>query len=175
MKRTVSVIAEEADPACPAEPRGPHCTGDFAELCTILPLAELRQVVETDALIAADEEVEVTVAVVVGETAAGRPATAGDTDFFGDVGEGRSWPLTAEVAVEMVALDAGDVEILKSVAVVVRDTDADPPAGIGDAGLFGDVDEGWGVRAFLGSAVFVESTGKTARLAAVSTVKDLTR
>src|SRR5262249_22194842 len=53
-----------------------------------LVLAELRQVREVDVHVAADEEIELAVTIVVGEAAAGRPAAALETRALGRIGEG---------------------------------------------------------------------------------------
>jgi len=74
-----------------------------------------------------DEEIELAVAVVVNESAAGIPALAasGDAGFFRYFGEGA----VAVVVVEAVFAKVADEEIVEAVVVVVADAAALPPAG----------------------------------------------
>src|SRR6185295_12016809 len=127
--------------------------GDAAELAGLV-FAELGQLVEVDLDVAADEEVEIAVAVVVREAAAGGPAAALDAGRRGDVGEGA----VAAVPVEVVGAQRGDVEVLPAVAVDVGDAGAHAPAGVSDAGLDRDVDEA------AVAEVAVERAGRRRRL-----------
>ena len=77
------------------------------------------------------------VPIVIGETAAGRPAAAADAGGLGHVRE----RAVVVVAVQVVAAERGDVEILPAVAVHVRGADAHAPARAADAGAVGDVFE----------------------------------
>ena len=94
--------------------------------------------VEVD--VVGDEEVEMAVAVVVEEGAAGVPTGGGleEAGFGGDVGEGA----VAVVAVEDVLAVVGDEEVVPAVVVVVADAAALSPAAAGEAGFSGDVGEG---------------------------------
>src|SRR6266404_2543211 len=86
-----------------------------------------------------DEEIEVAVAIVVHESAAGVPALAvsGDARFFADVREGA----VAVVVVENVFSEVGDEEIVGAVVVVVAHAHGLPPSGMEQAGFGGDVRE----------------------------------
>jgi lactate dehydrogenase-like 2-hydroxyacid dehydrogenase len=94
-----------------------------------LVAAELGQVREIDLHVAADEQIEPAVAIVVCEAAAGRPAAGSDASLLRDVGE----RAVAVVAIQVVAADGGDVEILTAVAIHVRRADAHAPARVADA------------------------------------------
>ena len=100
-----------------------------------LALAELGQAREIDLHVAADEEVEVAVAVVVREAAARRPAAAGDPGLRRDVGEGA----VVVVAVEVIPAHAGHVDVFPAVAVHVGRAHADAPARVADPRLVRDV------------------------------------
>ena len=134
MKRPLPVVAEE-EVGLAGQPARAALHGDAAVLAGLV-LAELGQVLQVDLHVAADEEVEVAVAIVVGEAAARptsrRPRTPAAR---GDVGE----RAVAVVAIELVAAEGGDVEVLPAVAVDVGGADAHAPARMADAGLVGDV------------------------------------
>ena len=95
------------------------------------PLPNSGRVVEVDPDVAAHEQVEVSVPVVVREAAARRPAAALHAGLLGDVREGPS----LVVAVERVAPEAGDVDVLPAVPVEVGGADAHGPARVADARL----------------------------------------
>ena len=82
-----------------------------------LVLAEFRQMIEIDLHVAADEEIEISVVIVVGEAAPGRPAAARQARARGDVGEGA----VVVVAIQVIAADGRDVEVLPAIAVQVSD------------------------------------------------------
>src|SRR5229473_3114309 len=86
-----------------------------------------------------DEEIEVAVAIVVDESAAGVPALASarDARFFADIGEG----VVAIVVVEDIFSEVGDEEIVEAVVIVVADADSLSPAGMKQAGFGSDVSE----------------------------------
>ncbi len=100
-------------------------------------LAELGKVVEVDLHVAAHEEVEVAVLVVVGEAAARRPAAALYPRLLGDVGE-RAVPV---VAVEPVPAEGGDVEVRGAIPVHVGHAHPHPPARVRHPGGLGHVHE----------------------------------
>jgi len=86
-----------------------------------------------------DEEIELAVAIVIDECAAGIPAlaTGGDAGFFADVGESA----VAIVVIENIFAEVGDEEIFEAIVVVVADADTLAPAVATDAGLRGDIGE----------------------------------
>ena len=110
--------------------------GDAAVLARLV-LAELRQAIEIDLDVAAHEQIEPAVAIVVGESAAGGPPARGDARLFRDVGE-RS---VVVVVIETVFSKGGDVEILPAVAIDVGGAHTHAPARMSDARLVGDVFE----------------------------------
>ena len=129
----VAVVVEEQVPLARQAARA-ALHGDAAVLAGLV-LAELGQMREIDLHVAADEQIEPPVAIVVGEAAARRPSSDRDAGLLGDVGE----RAVAIVAIQMVAAERGHVEILPAVAVHVRRADAHAPARVADAGLVGDV------------------------------------
>ena len=109
-----------------------------------LPLAEVAHLdggwfvgVERD--VVADEEVEVSVAVVVEEGASRAPAAlvGVEAGFARDVSE----CAVAVVVEEDVVSPETAEEVVPTVVVVVADADAGLPAGSGEAGVFGDIGE----------------------------------
>ena len=82
-------------------------------------------------------EIEFAVAIVIEPAGGDGPLAAGDAGFGGDVLE----VAVSEVAIEGVAIDAGDEEVGVTVVIVVADGGAHGVAGAGDARLFGDVGE----------------------------------
>ena len=87
-----------------------------------------------------DHEVEMAVAVVVHEGAAGAPglAGAGDTGFVADVGESA----VAVVVVQHVVAVVSDIQVDVAVVVVVTDAHALSPAGVSEACFRRDIGEG---------------------------------
>src|SRR5262249_42286441 len=87
-----------------------------------------------------DEKVEVAVAIVVDEGAAGVPALAGprDTGPFRDVSEGA----VAIVVIEDVFAEVGDEQVLEAVVVVIANANALSPAGVDETGFDRDVGKG---------------------------------
>ena len=109
----------------------PHAAGSLAGLGHVLD-------VEVD--VVGDGDVELAVAIVVDEGAAGAPllAGAGDAGLFGDFAESA----VALVVVEAVLAVAGYVEVGQAVVVVVADAGALAPAGVGEPGFRGHVGKG---------------------------------
>ena len=127
------ILAEQEIGGARQAPRS-TLDGDAAVLAGLV-LAELRQVVQVELDVPANEQVEVAVAVVVGEAATGRPAGGRHAQVLRHVGEGA----LAGVAVQPVPADPGDVDVLPAVAVDVGDAQPHAPAGMGNTGLGGDV------------------------------------
>src|SRR5438477_4830075 len=100
-----------------------------------LALAELRKVIEIDLHVAADEQIEMAIAIVVREPAPGRPAGCRHAGLFGDI---RERPV-AVVVVQAISADRRHVEIFPAVAVDIRRADAHAPAWMPDARLVGDI------------------------------------
>jgi hypothetical protein len=100
-----------------------------------LALAELRKVLEVDLHVAAHEEVEVAIAVVVREAAARGPATTGHPRALRDVLE----RAVVVVPVEVVRTERGHVEVVPAVAVHVGHAHAHPPARVAHPRLVRDV------------------------------------
>ena len=86
-----------------------------------------------------NEEIEMTIAVVVEKGTAGVPACfrLEQACFSGDIGEGAVTIVTVEDVLAVVA----NKEIVPTVVVVVADTAALAPAAVGKAGFGGDVGE----------------------------------
>ena len=99
-----------------------------------------RQVGQVEGDVAGDEQIEQAVAVVVAERAPRGPAVDSDPRGPGDVIE----TTAVDVAVEAIAAEVGDVEVLEPVVVDVAHTDALAPALVGDARARRDVSEGAG-------------------------------
>ncbi len=95
---------------------------------------------EVEVDVGGDHQVELAVAVVVDEGAAGAPliAGAGDAGLLGNFFEGAVSLIVEEAAFAV----AGDVEVVEAVIVVVADASSLAPAGGGEAGFGGDVGEG---------------------------------
>ncbi len=89
--------------------------------------ARLRDRCEIEVDVVGDDEVELAVAVVVDEGAAGAPLLAGacDSGLLGYLFEGA----VALVVEETVLAVAGDVEVVEAVVVVVADAGSLAPAG----------------------------------------------
>ena len=139
----VAVVAEEQVPL-PREPARAALHRDAAiraggaaplALHARAALAEDREAREVHGHVAAHEQIEVAVAVVVREAAAHRPAARGDAGLRGEVREGA----VAVVAVVGVAAEAGHVDVLPAVAVDVGRAHAHRPGGVSDAGPVGHV------------------------------------
>src|SRR5229473_2372588 len=98
-----------------------------------------RRGLQVEIDVVGDEKIEVAVAIVVHESAAGVPALAvsGDAGFFADVCEGA----VTVVVVENVFSEVGNEEIVEAVVVVIADANGLPPAGMEQAGFSGDVRE----------------------------------
>ena len=111
-----------------------HAFPDAAEA-----LSGRGDLVEIEVDVVGDGDVELAVAIVVDEGAAGAPllAGAGDPGFAGYLAK-RAVALVVEEAVEAVS---GDVDVVVSIVVVVADAGALSPAGGGEAGFGGDVGE----------------------------------
>ena len=86
-----------------------------------------------------DEQIEVAVAIVVDEGAAGIPARAfaRHASLLADVGESA----VAVVVIQNVLAEVGDEQIVPSVVVVVADANTLSPARVRDSGLRSDVGE----------------------------------
>ena len=110
--------------------------GDAAVLARLVP-AELRQMIEIDFDVAADEQIEPAVPIVIGEAAAGGPSAAGNTRLLRDVGE----RAVVIVAIQAVFPESRHVQIFPAVAVHVGGAHAHAPAGVGEPRLVGDVGE----------------------------------
>ncbi len=106
-----------------------------AAILASLALAELRELVEVEVHVAADEEVEVPVPIVVGKATTRRPASARNARLLRDVGEGA----VVVVAIQRIAAEAGDVDVLPAVSVHVRRAHAHRPARVGEPGPVGHV------------------------------------
>src|SRR5205823_12651393 len=100
------------------EPARTALDGDAAVLARLV-LAEFRQMREIDPDVAAHEQVEAAVAIVVGEPAARRPAAAAHARLRGDVGK----RAVVVVAIEMIAAEGRDVDVLPSVSVDIGGAD----------------------------------------------------
>ncbi len=87
-----------------------------------------------------DKQVEMAVAVVVEEGAAGVPPCLRlqQARLLRDVGEGA----VAVVAVEDVLAEVADKEVVPAIIVVIADTAALTPSCAGESGFRGDVGEG---------------------------------
>ena len=85
--------------------------------------------------IARDEQVDITVAIVIAPGGPGAEPTATDAGFFGDIFK----LAIPEVAVEDVSAIAGNEEVEFAVVVVIGDGDAHAPAEAREASLLGDV------------------------------------
>src|SRR3954471_23291193 len=108
-----------------------------AAIFTRLVLAEFGQSREVDLDVAADEEIELSIVIVVREAAAGRPSARADARTPGDVLE----RAVVAIVIEAVSPDTGDVHVLPAVAIHVGGADAHPPAGMCQPRLLGDVFE----------------------------------
>ncbi len=136
-ERAVTIVAIEDVGVAGEATRAAHDRNAF-------PLAEWRAVgigslcrIKFD--VVADEEVEITVAVVIEKSAAGAPANfiVVKACLFRDVGEGA----VAVVAKQDVVTPEGAEEIIPAVIVVVTDANACLPPSAPDAGFFRNVGE----------------------------------
>ena len=93
---------------------------------------------EVEADVAGDKEVQPTITVVVAECATSRPAVVSDVRGLGDVGE----PTAAIVAIQAVLPEVRDEQILESVVVEVADTDTLAPSLVRHPALDRTVGEG---------------------------------
>ena len=110
------------------EPAGPALHGDATETA-VLSVAEFRQGIEAQVDVVRDEQVEMSVVVVVAEGGPGRPAGIADSGARRDIGE-RAIAIVAE---EMIGAEAGDVEVFPAVVVVITGRYAHRPARVTDA------------------------------------------
>src|ERR1700723_3009061 len=97
-------------------------------------------VFEREAHVIRDKQVQVTVAVVVQETASRPPARlfVPKTDCLGYIGK----RAVSAVAIKMVLTIGGEKDILKSIIVVVANADARRPTNGLHAGFFRNISEG---------------------------------
>ena len=86
-----------------------------------------------------DEQIELAIAIVVDESAAGAPASsrARDSGLFTHIGEG-AVPI---VVVQNILAEVSDEQIVVAVVIVVADADALAPAGVLEPSLERDVGE----------------------------------
>ena len=94
--------------------------------------------IEVEAHVPGDEQIEPAVAVEVAERATGRPAVHRDVRRGRDIRERPSMV----VVVQAVLAEVGHVKILEAIVVDVSDADALAPALVRDAAFRGDVGEG---------------------------------
>ena len=101
--------------------------------------AGLRNGFEVELEITGDEEVEVAVAIVIGEGAAGIPARnfLKQTSRLGDIGEGA----VSIIAVEHVLAPIGDEQVFEAIVVVVAYAHRRRPAVAPEAGFLSYVRE----------------------------------
>src|SRR5437016_11061704 len=94
---------------------------------------------EIDIDIVGDEQIELAVAIVVDKCTAGVPALAvtAHARFLGHIGE----RAIAIVVIKNILAEIADEEIFEAVVVVVTNANALSPAGVGYAGLHGNVCE----------------------------------
>src|SRR5437870_13565328 len=85
--------------------------------------------------VAQDDKIQKTVDIEINPGGAGRPAAPCDARFFRDVGE----RAVANVEVELVAPERGDVEISEAIVVVVADGNTHAVAGALRSVSFDDV------------------------------------
>src|SRR5262245_34422192 len=116
------------------QPARPALHRDSAVLAGLVA-PELRQVLQIDLHVTADEEIEIAILVVIREAAARRPPARTESCARGPVAE----RAIVIVAVELIAAERSDVEVLPSVAVDIRRAHAHAPTGMADAGLVGNV------------------------------------
>ena len=97
----------------------------------------MRRVFQVEVDVVSNEQVEIAIAVVVGEGAARTVANAGDgkLSFFGDVLEGA----VAAIAIERVVSLGSDQHVGMTIVVVIAGTDALAPTGLGEPGFSGDI------------------------------------
>src|ERR1039458_6509830 len=109
----------------------PVATGD---------LAGRRHGLEVKLQVVGDEQVQVAVAVVIHEGAAGSPSHSWreQTRFLGDIGEG-AIPI---IAVENVLTPVSDEDVVETIVIVIRDGDTVRPTHARETGLRGDIGEG---------------------------------
>ena len=110
-----------------------RCTFELAELGR----AESGQIIHVDVNISGDEQIDVSVAIVVRPGRARREPAAAHSSFVGYVFESA----IAFVAIERVAAVAGHEEIEVAIVVEVSDGDAHSPTFARESGLVGDVSE----------------------------------
>ena len=97
---------------------------DSLEAAILLVAAEGGQVVHIEMHVARNVEVHEAVAIVVGPGGSGAEAAGGHAGFVGDVFKFA----IAQVAVERVAAETGDVDVRQTVVVEVGDGHAHAPA-----------------------------------------------
>ena len=136
-KRAVATVAIE-DVRAAREPLRPAGDRNIV-VATVGRLARPRRLRGIEIHIAGDEQIQMTVAVIVQKTAARAPAgpRSRDAGFFRDI---RKRPI-AVVAVEHVLPPVRDEQIVEAVVVVVADTTRLPPAGVGQPRLLRDIGE----------------------------------
>ena len=126
--------------------------GDAAVLARLVP-AEIRQMIEIDFDVAADEQIEPAVPIVIGEAAACGPAPGGHTGLLGDVRE----RAVMVVAVEPIPAQGGDVEVFPAVTVDIGRAHAHAPTGMSDSRLVSHVLE------FAGPQIPIERAARRGR------------
>ncbi len=100
-------------------------------------VTELGQLIDIHVHITRHEEIDLAVAIIVCPGCAGAEASRADSSLVGYVFKFA----VAKVVIQRVAAEAGDVDILQAVVVVVGYGDAHAPAFAREAGLLSDVGE----------------------------------
>ena len=136
-ERAVAAVAVE-DVRAAGEPERPAGDRDVV-VAAVGRLARTRRLRRVEVHIAGDEQIQMTVTVIVQKTAACAPAgsRSRDAGFLRDVGE----RAVAVVAVQHVVPPVGDEQIVEAVVVVVADATGLAPAGMGQPRLLRDVGE----------------------------------
>ena len=110
---------------------------DPLEAAILFVAAERGQMVDVEVDVARNEEIHEAVAIVVGPGGSGAEAASADAGLLGHIFE----LAIAQVAIERIPAEAGDVNVRQAVVVEVGDGHAHAPAFASQSGAVGDVGE----------------------------------
>src|SRR5207253_2899356 len=102
-----------------------------------LALAEVGQVVKVESHIIGNEEIKVSVVIIIHKRRASGPARVAHARLLGDVCKGP----VAIVLKEMIGPETGDIKVVKAVVIVVTDGHSHPPADVAHARLISYIGE----------------------------------
>ena len=98
----------------------------YALVLAQFALAKLWQLIEVESDVVGDEEIEVTIAIVIDESCARRPSRIANLGLLCNIAESS----IAVIFEEMIRPYAGDIKIVEAVVVIIRDRYAHAPADV---------------------------------------------